>query len=41
LPILAGGRAKSYTFKEVYYTPVTPETAAARLRGVDIDRVEE
>jgi UDPglucose--hexose-1-phosphate uridylyltransferase len=41
LPILAGGRAKSYTFKEVYYTPVTPETAAARLRAVDIDREEE
>ena len=41
LPILAGGRAKSYTFKEVYYTPVTPETAAAKLRSVDIDRVEE
>ena len=41
LPILAGGRAKSYTFKEVYYTPVTPETAAAKLRSVDVDRVEE
>lgn len=31
LPII-GGKAKSYTFKEVYYTPVTSETAAARLR---------
>jgi UDPglucose--hexose-1-phosphate uridylyltransferase len=41
LPILAGGKAKSYTLKEVYYTPVTPETAAARLRSVDIDREEE
>jgi UDPglucose--hexose-1-phosphate uridylyltransferase len=31
LPIL-GSKAKSYTFKEVYYTPVTSETAAQRLR---------
>ncbi len=31
LPILRG-KAKSYTFKEVYFTPVTSETAAARLR---------
>ncbi len=31
LPILTG-RAKSYTFKEVYYTPTLPESAAARLR---------
>ena len=31
LPII-GGKAKSYTFKEVYFTPVTSETAAARLR---------
>lgn len=31
LPII-GGKAKSYTFKEVYYTPITSETAAARLR---------
>jgi UDPglucose--hexose-1-phosphate uridylyltransferase len=31
LPILAG-KAKSYTFKEVYFTPVTSESAAARLR---------
>lgn len=31
LPII-GGKAKSYTFKEVYYTPVTSETAATRLR---------
>jgi UDPglucose--hexose-1-phosphate uridylyltransferase len=31
LPILAS-KVKSYTVKEVYFTPVTPETAAARLR---------
>ena len=31
LPILPG-KAKSYTFKEVYYSPVSPETAARRLR---------
>ena len=31
MPILAS-KPKSYTFKEVYFTPVTSETAAARLR---------
>lgn len=31
LPILAK-KAKSYAFKEVYFTPVTSETAARRLR---------
>ena len=31
LPIL-GSKEKSYTFKEVYSSPVTPEAAAARLR---------
>ncbi len=31
LPII-GEKAKSYSFKEVYVTPVMPETAAARLR---------
>ena len=31
LPIL-GAKAKSYTFKEVYYSPVSSETAAAILR---------
>jgi UDPglucose--hexose-1-phosphate uridylyltransferase len=31
LPIL-GAREKSYTFKEVYSSPITPEAAAARLR---------
>jgi UDPglucose--hexose-1-phosphate uridylyltransferase len=33
LPIIAA-KAKSYTFKEVYYSPVSPETAAKRLREV-------
>jgi len=36
LPILAA-KAKSYTFKEVYYSPVAPETAAARLRDASIE----
>jgi UDPglucose--hexose-1-phosphate uridylyltransferase len=36
LPILAS-RAKSYTFKEVYYSPVTSETAVKRLREARID----
>jgi UDPglucose--hexose-1-phosphate uridylyltransferase len=31
LPLL-GTKAKSYTFKEVYYSPVSSETAAAILR---------
>jgi hypothetical protein len=31
LPVLKG-KSKSYTFKEVYFTPVKSETAAARLR---------
>ena len=31
MPIMTG-KAKSYTFKEVYYSPVSSETAAARLR---------
>ncbi len=31
MPIVPG-RSKSYTFKETYYTDVTPEAAAARLR---------
>jgi UDPglucose--hexose-1-phosphate uridylyltransferase len=33
MPILPG-KAKSYTFKEVYFTPVSSETAAARLREI-------
>ncbi|HVZ59405.1 MAG TPA: DUF4931 domain-containing protein [Terriglobales bacterium] len=33
LPILRD-KPRSYTVKEVYFTPVTPETAAARLRQV-------
>jgi len=36
LPIL-GSKAKSYTFKEVYYSPVTSETAVKRLRDAKID----
>ena len=36
LPILAS-RGKSYTFKEVYYSPVRSETAARRLREAKID----
>jgi UDPglucose--hexose-1-phosphate uridylyltransferase len=35
LPILAK-KSKSYTFKEVYFTPVTSETAAKRLREASI-----
>ena len=36
LPILAA-KAKSYTFKEVYYSPVSPETAARRLREAKLE----
>jgi len=36
LPIL-GSKAKSYTFKEVYYSPLTSETAAKRLREAKIE----
>ena len=36
LPILAA-KAKSYTFKEVYYSPVSPESAAKRLREAPIE----
>lgn len=35
LPILES-RAKSYTFKEIYYSPVTSETAVKRLREAAI-----
>jgi len=35
LPILEK-KAKSYTYKEIYFTPVTSESAAARLRAVSI-----
>ena len=35
LPILAS-KPKSYTFKEIYYSPVSPETAARRLREAQI-----
>jgi UDPglucose--hexose-1-phosphate uridylyltransferase len=36
LPVIAG-KAKSYTFKEVYYSPVTSETAVKRLREAIIE----
>ncbi|HKD00846.1 MAG TPA: hypothetical protein VKB77_00365 [Terriglobales bacterium] len=36
LPVIAG-RAKSYTFKEVYYSPVSSETAVKRLREAAIE----
>jgi UDPglucose--hexose-1-phosphate uridylyltransferase len=36
LPILAS-KAKSYSFKEVYYSPVSSETAVKRLREARID----
>jgi len=35
LPVVAS-RSKSYTFKEVYYSPVTSETAVKRLREAKI-----
>jgi hypothetical protein len=37
LPILAA-KAKSYTFKEVYYSPVSSETSAAILRERPTER---
>jgi UDPglucose--hexose-1-phosphate uridylyltransferase len=36
LPII-GSKSKSYTFKEVYYSPVSSETAVRRLRDAKID----
>jgi UDPglucose--hexose-1-phosphate uridylyltransferase len=36
LPVIAG-KARSYTFKEVYYSPVTSETAVKRLREAKIE----
>ncbi|MBV8052428.1 MAG: hypothetical protein JOZ80_14655 [Acidobacteriaceae bacterium] len=36
LPVL-GGKSKSYTFKEVYYSPVTSEAAVKRLREAKIE----
>jgi UDPglucose--hexose-1-phosphate uridylyltransferase len=36
LPVV-GGKSKSYTFKEVYYSPVTSETAVKRLREARIE----
>jgi len=34
---LISGKAKPYSFKEVYFTPVSPETAAAKLRQAPVD----
>jgi UDPglucose--hexose-1-phosphate uridylyltransferase len=36
LPVVPG-KARSYTFKEVYYSPVTSEGAVKRLRGATIE----
>jgi UDPglucose--hexose-1-phosphate uridylyltransferase len=36
LPIVSA-KSKSYTFKEVYYSPVSSETAARRLREAGVD----
>ena len=36
LPVV-GGKARSYTFKEVYYSPVSSETAVKQLREAKID----
>jgi UDPglucose--hexose-1-phosphate uridylyltransferase len=36
LPVI-GGKAKSYTFKEVYYSPVSSERAVKLLREAKID----
>ncbi len=36
LPVLAS-KARSYTFKEVYYSPITSETAVKQLREARID----
>jgi UDPglucose--hexose-1-phosphate uridylyltransferase len=36
LPILSS-KARSYTFKEVYYSPVSSETAVKQLREAKID----
>ncbi len=36
LPIIAA-KARSYTFKEVYYSPVASETAVKRLRDVKVE----
>jgi len=36
MPIL-GAKSKSYTFKEVYYSPLTSETAVKRLREARIE----
>lgn len=37
LPVVGGSKARSYTFKEVYYSPVTSETAVKQLREARIE----
>jgi UDPglucose--hexose-1-phosphate uridylyltransferase len=37
LPVLGSKSARSYTFKEVYYSPVSSETAVKQLREAKID----
>jgi hypothetical protein len=36
MPVVAA-KARSYTFKEVYYSPVSSETAVKQLREAKID----
>jgi len=36
MPVIAA-KARSYTFKEVYYSPVSSETAVKQLREAEID----
>jgi hypothetical protein len=36
MPLLAA-KARPYTFKEVYYSPVSSETAVKQLREAKID----
>ncbi len=36
LPVVSS-KARSYTFKEVYYSPVSSETAVKQLREAKID----
>src|SRR5947208_1631817 len=38
LPIISA-KARSYTFKEVYYSPLTSETAVRRLRDTKVESV--
>jgi hypothetical protein len=36
MPVIAA-KVRSYTFKEVYYSPVSSETAVKQLREAKID----